>query len=236
MRKAIILTLMLMCAPASLTLVSAQQNGITASLGGATYRMDDLKYLQGYILESYPVEGSIVSSFPPYATASFGLLRQWFPMVKIGAGYTYSSTGGKSDYSDYSGTIYTIMVARSHRLGVFVSYSLFGNDHLDFSLFGRVDANITSLDITSVINAGGYSNGLINKYRSVSPNGSAGLELMYRFSDLAIGIDAGYLVDLPGELSEDGNELSDPADSRRVLTADWTGWRANLKAVFWLKE
>lgn len=236
MRKAIVLILWIALAPLSTTMVTAQDNGISASFGGATFRMDDLKYIQEYILDSYPVEGAVISSFPPFTSASVSFFRQWFPLVRIGAGYVYTSTGGKSDYSDYSGNISTIMLARSHRVGAFAAYTLFGNDHLDFSLFGRLDANITSLEITSAIYAGGYTNGLINKYRSVSPNGSVGLELTYRFKDLAIGIDGGYLVDLPGELSEKGTKLLDPVDSRRALTADWTGWRAGLKAVFWLSK
>lgn len=43
----------------------AQNLGFTVSGGLASQRMDDLKYLQDYILSTYPVEGKITSSFPP---------------------------------------------------------------------------------------------------------------------------------------------------------------------------
>ncbi len=210
--------------------------GVLASFGVATFRMDDMKYLQEYILSNYPVDGKIISSFPPYVTTSVNIFKQVLPLLRIGAGYTFTNTGGRSNYTDYSGNIHTDMIAQSHNLGAFASYALFGDEHLELSMFGRLDANFTFVEISSTISVLGTWNGISNKYKSISPNATAGIELFYHLKAFSLGMDGGYLVDLPGELTnrDGGNELTDPYDRQRVLTTDWTGWRVGLKALVWL--
>jgi hypothetical protein len=216
---------------------SAQKTGVSVIFGGATVNMDDMKYLMDIILESYPVKGAMITSFPPYFSGSVNVIHQFYPHLRAGAGYTYTNTGARSNYSDYSGNISTDMLIVSHRLGVSLNYSLIGTERLDLSLYGRLDANYSRLNITSSIYVLDLSN--INKYAysSISPNGSAGLEFLYKFKDSAIGIEAGYLVDLPGKLKdrESGSKLQDPNDSQRVLTTDWTGWRMGIKGIIWIK-
>ena len=153
--------------------------GVLASFGVATFRMDDMKYLQEYILSNYPVDGKIISSFPPYVTTSVNIFKQVLPLLRIGAGYTFTNTGGRSNYSDYSGNIHTDMIAQSHNLGAFASYALFGDEHLELSMFGRLDANFTFVEISSTIYELGSWNGVSNKYKSISPNATAGIELFY---------------------------------------------------------
>jgi len=223
-----------------LTLLSpgalAQGIGISASAGMASQRMDDLKYLQQYILDTYPVEGRITSSFPPFTNISLVLVKEWYDHIHIGGGYTFSTTGGKSSYSDYTGNISTEISAASHRLGAYLSYTILGGERLDLSLNGRLDFNLSSVNIESAINVLGYTNRIYNQYRSISPSGTAGLELMYKFSGFSVGLEAGYLVDLAGNLknTESNNELRDPNDQNRILTTDWTGWHAGIKIQIWL--
>lgn len=230
--------LVLLLAMGLLAGANAQRTGLSASFGGATFAMDDMKYMQEYILDSYPLEGAVISSFPPYFTGSVQVVRQFFPHLRAGAGYSHTTTGGRTDYSDYTGNVETDILAVSHRFGVSVNYSILGGDRLDLSVYGKVDANLSFVDITSYIYVLGFTNGIQNKYKSLSPNGSAGLELLYNFRDLALGIDAGYLVDLPGDLSNRDSESDflDPNDRQRVLTTDWTGWRIGIKGIVWLKS
>lgn len=213
-----------------------QRGGMMFAFGGASYRMDDMKYLQEYILTTYPVEGKITSSFPPFTSSSLTMFKQLYDQIRIGGGYSYSTTGGKSSYADYSGNLSTEITASSHRLGAYLSYSMLGGDHLDLSLYGRVDANLTSLTIQSSYTILNYSNVISNKYRSISPVGSVGAELMYKFNDFSLGMDAGYLVDLTGDLKDavGGDALLDPNDRERVLTSDWTGWHVRITALIWL--
>jgi len=218
--------------------VYGQETGLTVTFGGGTFRMDDMKYLQDYILSSYPVEGKVTSSFPPYFTASAGVVRKLYYHVRMGGLYSYSTTGGRSNYTDYSGKISTDMIAVSHRFGAFVNYTILENDRLDLSLFGRLDVNLTDMSISSSVNILTLSSGITNNYRSIGPAGSVGLELLYKFKEAAIGIEGGYMVDMPGKMTEKdtGEELLDPDDRQRELTMDWTGWRLGIKGIVWLNS
>ncbi|RLD25414.1 MAG: hypothetical protein DRI70_07175, partial [Bacteroidetes bacterium] len=104
----------------------AQDKGLMATFGGATFQMDDMKSLQEHLLSTYPVTGKIVSSFPPSTSISVNIFKQLRPVLKIGAGYFRTSAGGKSDYTDYSGNIHTYVIANSHRFGSFVTYTIAG--------------------------------------------------------------------------------------------------------------
>ena len=226
-------SLLLALSPAAL----AQKTGFSVSAGVASQRMDDLKYIQEYILSTYPVEGRITSSFPPFSRASFHLVRQWYDHLQFGGGYTFSTTGAKSSYADYTGIISTEISPTSHRLGGFVSYSLLGREHMGIFLYGRADVNLSTVSIESAVNLLGRISRIRNQYRSISPSGTAGIELMYKFEGFALGLDAGYLVDLQGSLrGTDGDaDLTDPFDRNRVLTSDWTGWHVGIRARVWLK-
>jgi hypothetical protein len=214
-----------------------QGGGIIFSAGVSSSRMDDLKSLQEYILSTYPVEGKITSSFPPFTSASITIFKQLYDNIRVGGGYSYSTTGGKSSYSDYSGQIVSDITADMHRLGAYLSYSLMGGDRLDLNLYGKLDANLTSLSIESYYNILSYSNGITNKYRSISPLGVIGAELMYKFGNFALGMDAGYQVDLAGNLkdTEAGDPLQDPYDGTKTLTSDWTGWNVHLSVLIWVR-
>ena len=215
----------------------AQEWGVFASVGLGGYRMDDMKYLLESIMLDYPVEARIISSFPPYTSTSAGLIKRIYPHLKAGAAYGYATSGSKADYSDYSGSIRTTITVVSHRLGAFGTYTPLAGERLEFSLHGRVDLNLTRMDVSTYLTAAGYSSGIKNKYRAISPQLSAYAELMYNFGKLSLGLEGGYLVDIPGKLkgTGEGQELTDPADMRRVLTSDWSGWRAGVKGIFWIE-
>jgi len=225
----------------SMLLVSAQQatgqgGGITFAAGLESSQMDDLKYLQEHILSTYPVEGEITSSFPPYTSFSINLFKVLYDHIQVGAGYSFASTGGKSSYADYSGNIYTEITATSHRLGAYLSYIVMGGDRLDLALNGRLDAILTNVTVESYYSIYNFSSNTVNEYRSISPGATIGAELMYKFNDFSMGMEAGYLVDLQGNLKGSGNgdPLVDPNDTDRVLRSDWTGWYVHLKALIWL--
>ena len=225
----------------AMLLVSAQHSlsqdgGFSFAAGAASFRMGDMKYLQEHILSTYPVEGKITSSFPPFTSASFTVFKQLYDHIRVGGRYNYSTTGAKSSYADYSGNIYTEFNAVSHRLGAYLSYLVSGGDRLELSLNGSLDANYTSMTIQSYYTIFNYSDGLSNKYRSISPSIAVGGELMYKLKKLSLGMEAGYLIDLKGNLKDtsDGDPLLDPNDLDRVLSSDWTGWYVQFKTLIWL--
>jgi hypothetical protein len=236
MKKILLVCISLLWLGAGTNGLHGQGWGVSATVGIGTYRMDDMKYLLDAIMETYPVEARVISSFPPYTNASAGFVKMIYPYLKVGAAYGYSTSGSKADYSDYSGSIKTTIIAASNRLGVFGTYTPLAGERLELSLQGRIDVNMTRMDVSSYLVASGYSSGIDNTYRSVSPQLSALAEVMYNFGKISLGLEGGYLVDNPGKLkgTGEGQDLTDPADNRTVLTSDWTGWRAGIKGILWI--
>ena len=219
-------------------IASGQKNALWVGGGIQTSSMDDLKYLQEVILDSYPVEGKIISSFPAYTMGSFGWINQRSPTFRIGAGYSFSATGAKSNYTDFSGYITTLINAESHRLGAFASYSLLGGDWFELSFIGRFEVKYSRVDISSSLYSFGVSGFTENSYSSWSPGGAGGAEFLIHLKNYSFGLEGGYNIDAPGKLStrEDNKELTDPNDPDRVLSTDWTGWYAQAKFILWINH
>jgi len=204
--------------------------------GVASSKMSDMKNLQEYFLSEYLVEGKITSSFPPYTSVSVTGFKQLYDYLRLGISYTYSTTGGKSSYQDYSGEIYTEINATSHRLGAYLSYILLGGDRIDLSLHGRLDANYSTMLFEESKVIYGDFEGYSIKFWSISPTFSIGADLLYNLRKFSLGIEAGYQVDLKGDLKDDGNTLQDPNDTERVLTSDWSGWYARLSLLINIRK
>lgn len=214
----------------------SQDNAFYVGAGLQASKMVDMIYLQDYVLESYPVEGKKIASFPAYTLGTVGFLHQWYPRARIAAEYSYASSGAKSDYSDYSGYITSLINASSHRGGIFASYSLLDADWFELSVFGRLHVKYTRMETSTSIYALGATGFTKNIYSSVSAGGSAGAEMLFHLKKHSFGLEGGYELDAPGKLSntETKEDLTDPLDQDRVLTSDWSGWYAQLKFIFWL--
>lgn len=215
-----------------------QNIALWAGFGIQTSGMDDLKYYQELILDSWPVDGKITSSFPVYTTGSFGFLKQLYPAVRIGGGYSHSATGAKLDYTDYSGYVNSEMSLSSHRAGAYGSYSVLGGDLIELSLSGKLEIKYTTMELTSSLYTLGYSDLYSSTYSSISPGGSAGLELLVHLKGISFGLEGAYEVDMPGKLhdSTTKDDLLDPADRDHILTSDWSGWYAQVKILLWLNN
>jgi len=215
---------------------SGQNNALWGGVGIQASSMDDLKYLQELILDAYPVQGEIISSFPAFTMASFGWINQRSPTIRIGVGYGFSATGAKTNYTDYSGSLTSLISAESHRLGAFGSYSLLRGDWFELSVIGRFEIKYSRVDISSDLYVLGASGILENSYKSWSPGGAGGAEFLFHLKDISFGLEGGYEIDAQGKLTslEDNEELTDPNDPDHVLTTNWTGWYAQAKFILWL--
>ena len=169
MKKLLIIATMLGTLGSGTLLVRAQGYGMFLSGGVATMNMDDMNYLLGSMMESYPVEARVISSFPPYSNISVGFLKRQYPHLKLGAGYGFTTSGAKANYTDYSGYLTTEITGVSHQLGALIGYSPLGGDRLEFSLLGRVNLNITRMNVSTLLIASGFSSGMEDKYTSFSP-------------------------------------------------------------------
>jgi hypothetical protein len=198
--------------------------------------MNDLKYIQEEVLGTFPVEGKILSSFPPYSYLTLGYVKQALPRLRIGLGYAATTTGGRANYTDYSGSIHSDIAATSHRVGATVNYRVAGSDPLELSVFGRLDVHYSKIEMMNTVYVLGLSDGVLANYRAFSPGTSAGIEILYRLRNLSFGLEGGYMLDIPGKLKDkdSGKDWTDPNDRQNVITSDWSGLRAGVKLYLWI--
>ena len=195
-------------------------------------------------MAEFPIEGKMISLFPPYLSGGVTLFRTITNYLRLGVDYNFSSTGSRAYYSDYSGSRVASMIVKSHQIGVALNYRLLGGYKFELLTFGSLSASISNLEISESINAGSqyfgsYSNGYISRYKSTSPSVSIGLEGLYHGAKHSFGIDAGYLHDFTNDLMNAKYPtyyLTDPNDPERALTADWSGFRAHIKILFWFNR
>lgn len=217
--------------------VQAQRSGMELSVGFQSANMDDMHYLQDLYLANYPVPAASVASFPPYLRAGIGYRHQLYPDFQLGISYAFSSTGGRINYTDFSGTMNTDMSLNSNRVMAMASYAILGEKRAVLSAYGKAGLNYSLCEITSAIQIySGYADFSSSSYHAFSPVVAGGLEFFYHLESLSFGVDASYMADIPGELKHNnsGDPFLDPEDSERTLTSDWTGWQLQLKVILWL--
>ena len=233
------------CVALSLSLhIHAQHFGIAISGGGGSYKMSDLKYYQEFLLAGFPVEGKMISLFPPYFTGGVSVFRTMNAYLRMGIDYNYSSTGARAYYSDYSGSRSSDMIVKAHQIGVSANYRLLGDNKFELLATASLSATISKLEISELISASsiyfaGISSGYNSTYKSTSPAVSVGLEGLYHGDRYSFGIDAGYYHDFTNDLiyaQDSSYKLTDPNDSERILTSDWSGFRAHVKIIFWFSK
>lgn len=219
--------------------IKAQNMAFSIGGGISSTRMDDMKYIQEHILDLYPVEGAVISSFPAYGMASVHLNFQIRPSLRIAGGINYSVTGARTNYTDSTGSLSTDMSASSSQFELAAFYRILGGKFYDISVFGSLGANLSQMDITSTLQVLGFGDLSRSGFQAISACGSAGLEAMIHLNSFSFGVEAGYNVDMPGKL-KDTNSQKDFIDpdpgSERIMTTDWTGWQAQVKILLWLRN
>lgn len=219
-----------------------QNIGLYFGVGGGTYRMDDLKYYQHYLLSSFPIEGKMISLFPPYVTGSAGIERAANDFMRFGIDYSFMSSGAKSHYSDYSGYRESNQVIKTHQFSAYFNYKITGGEMMELLTFTSISASYTILTISESIYAtstyyGSYYDAYYADFTTFSPQLAAGLTGIIKFTHFDVGLDALYQLDIVNDLVSKENSkitLKDPEDPDRNLSADWSGFRLRLKMIIWL--
>jgi hypothetical protein len=107
-RMKMIRTYLVIAASMAITDANAQRYwqrvDIALNFGYATFKMTDLKHIQEEQLSNMPVDAKITNSFPGYLNISVDAVfydSTYFVGVLLG----HTSTGGRINYTDYSGSI-----------------------------------------------------------------------------------------------------------------------------------
>jgi hypothetical protein len=208
--------------------VSAQFN-ISLSTGVAAFTaMSDLKNNQVYLQNSWPVKPKVISSFPAYWTYHLNLKWMFDNGIIIGGEASYTSTGGRIYYSDYSGHMIYDQMLKGYSTSTFIGKAFHLKDEsLMFQFYLLVGTTYTYYE---------------DHFSEAEPQRSSGNELSAtsqflqptvnfskRFGIVAANVNTGYYQTLlAGSFSSDNAQL--PA------SADWSGLRFTCGVTFYFSK
>jgi hypothetical protein len=204
-----------------------QVMSISAGTGVGTSQMEDLKTFQDDLLSDMPVLGKIVDNFPAFPLYDVKIVF-FTKYLEIGNGYTFTSTGSKIHYSDYSGEISIIQIVNSHQPSLLLYPVLHrsGNSKILGVLKGAAVFNNYSLKQEIKVYDQEASDQL--ELKSSGLAFSLGLSYCYRMHQFEIRSEIEYLIDTKAPL-----HLTNDKDAQLVIydkpvKTDWSGLRIGI--------
>jgi hypothetical protein len=110
----------ILCLLLSVQIAFAQRLFFATGIG--TYEMGDLKATQDFVGASTPIPLTNISSFPAYWNYEGGIAFDLYDYLSGGVAIGYGSTGARSAYSDYSGSMRFDQLARYASIALLPSY------------------------------------------------------------------------------------------------------------------
>lgn len=232
MKKIVLLTI----AASLFALAQAQQSGFSVTAGIGSYDLRELKQYQDELIAGMPVEVKGFSMFPPYSSFRLNLFKQNESGLKYCIVYAYSNTGAHANYSDYSGFLNLNQTIKAYQLGASASYRIFNRNYFDINGYGDLRLSHVRNEVNANITTSYFyeNNTLILKANT--PSVEIGLDAMYHFSKITVGMEGGYLYDMGAKFKAGESSVASPAVPIKPtgeLHSGMSGFRVGLKFLLW---
>lgn len=212
----------------SLFPVEGQQVEIRSEIGIGTYSMSDFKGLLEQSVLNSPIGLKTTQKFPAYAFYGVDAICSVSSKLGLGISTGFYSTGGRNDYSDYSGSYREDILVQSINLGLLASYkSSFGSN---FFYNVELTSGIKFSDISNVndFKISDYHESSSYDFKSkgwwLEPKLSIGRKI---FRDLSCSAFVGYEYNLKSKLESD--DINTSESSTKI---DWSGIRGCLGIAY----
>lgn len=203
--------------------------------GGGVFKvtMKDIQGLQADRLSLLSFKARITDDFPVSINHLVMEPRLNFKNLSIGFHYSFSSTGSRISYGDYSGIINLDVICNSHNFGPFISYPVIKTSKLSFNLFLDVPVVYSEIFFKDYIKV--YDEESRERLNVFS--GTIGLfpatEIKYNILFMRILLRMGYLYDKDSFLHEQGKKEYYLVNQRNEkVYSNWNGYRIELLLGF----
>jgi hypothetical protein len=220
--------------------LAGQQSGLSITGGIGSYALGDLKTYHNDLLTRLPVEAGAFAYFPPFTNIRVNLFRQELSGLKYGLVYAFSSSGAHANYTDFSGSLNLDQEITSYQVGASAGYRLLNIDffvtQFEISAYGDLRLSYIRDKVMLDINAPRYyyyENNNLN-LKAFSPGAELGLDAVFNFSMVSLGIEGGYYFDAGTKFT--AGEQSNPESNVSLVPSgeprtDLSGFRAGIKVV-----
>ena len=227
----------------SLGAAKGQFAGFSITGGMGTYDLSTLKTYHDALLPRMPVEVRGFDYFPPFTNIRITAFKQKTERLNYGLVFAYSATGAHANYTDYSGYLNFDQTISVYQLGITANYRLLNVDlgSTLFSVGGYGDLRLGYLRDKVFMNISTsyyYENNEL-LLSAVSPMAETGLEAMFHFSKVSLGLEGGLLYDTGAKLSEGNSSYSGTGVSlspTNEVRSGMTGLRAGVKLILWMDQ
>jgi len=189
---------------------------IDYSIGYGTFQLDDIKNLQHSMPKNYGLEET--DCFPNYITHSLSL-GYFKGRSHFGSSFSYFTTGGRLNRTDYSGSYTVDMIMNGYRLGPFYRYYI-NTGFPDLYIYLQLSSGVmfSSLKMEEKVNVYSESAQETNKLKGVGIYLEPTIGATYRFTNwLHFSLGGGYEADNLGTLKLSGQKTQ--------IRALWDGLR-----------
>lgn len=200
-----------------------------------TFNMRDLKKLQKVMFADQIVPMKTVSSFPGYIGFRGSFLRVVHTELEIEVGtvLSYTSTGGRVQYKDYSGELTGDQLTHVFTVGVLGRIPLYKTEKIKFgfSLYSGIEA--TTMKLHNYVRINNERSSSRDKFGAVGIGAVPSLYMKYYVNDkLYLLADAGYhftLFQNTYRWSENENaEIFLEEGDDEALKPNWNGLRMGV--------
>jgi hypothetical protein len=210
---------------------------VNFSMGYGTYQMKQLSSLQESIANEFPIKGKTIS-YPGYINFEGGIFYDTRINLTAGLTFGYGSSGARTYYGDYSGSIFFDQRANYHTVLASVGY--IQKLHKNYRIHWEVHPGVTftNLEFRSVQKIG-YS-GSEDDYHFKSKNLTIQptVTLLKKIGRFGISGFAGVNLNLiKGKLmSKEHKDAWLIDDNNKNVEADWSGIRIGASLNFYFEK
>jgi hypothetical protein len=220
------------------SLVFAQE--IELSIGYATYKMDDLRELNKQILRETGLPSKITDDFPGFSNFEIQYTQ---PLMDdkycVGGFLSFTSTGSRIAYTDYSGHQYIDQRLTGFSLGANTWMRMIGNENHSLWMGGKAGLTLTSHKIISELTIYSYTDKDKIAFEGVNIFIEPRFVYKYKLSNgFGLSTQVGYNVNVgKGKLNytKDSNAYL-TNNQGEALNADWSGLRLSLGVTYLIQD
>lgn len=218
------------------TFVNAQSY-IAIEAGVATFNMEDMKLLQKNISTDNDLGLEIVQDFPPYLQYQIGFKKSGTSnndKLIIGGVLSFTSTGGRVAYSDFSGSVKADQLINVFSIGPQIGYKLSNNKKLNVAIEAITSFDLTNMEIKNTLILGNQNDTDSQKFIAYGTSIQPRFNLNYSYKFLMFYVYLGGHVTVIQQpfIWKDDNESQITVDGSTPLKPQWNGIRAGIGLGF----
>lgn len=218
--------------------VAAAQVIISLNSGIGTYKMSDLKAYQLDLRKNYPVNVQVTSSFPAFWTYDLSADFLFDDDVSFGLNLSRGSTGGRIDFTDYSGSMGNDQLLSYFALGGSLgTVAPLSSKRVKVQLLLKPMFTMTNLHLRDYLLVANREQVTINHFRSSSFHLQPTVDVAARFGHIGFNVFAGYNIALTVDpLKSVNGQHTKLVSNNKDVRADWSGARVGGGVSFFLKD